>query len=246
MEANNLQIYKLYGGKVTLTYDDAKHIYYKNKNKVDGVTSVLSVISKPKLTGWAVGVGNTYVQKKIDEKDDWTKDEIIRILCEGKEQHIKIKDQAAKEGRAIHKLAENHIKGVQETNEGHQKFQAFLKWIEDYKIEFLESERVIYSLQDNYCGTFDFLCVINGKKYLGDLKTGKGLYPEYFLQTAAYQKAYEEETGDKVDGRLLIKVAPRGYEMVIREKGFTQDFKAFRSALYLGRWLMRNDKEREA
>ena len=48
---------------------------------------------------------------------------------------------------------------------------------------------------------------IKGKKYLVDLKTGNGLYPEVKLQTAAYLMAEMEETYKPYSGRWALRIA---------------------------------------
>jgi hypothetical protein len=48
---------------------------------------------------------------------------------------------------------------------------------------------------------------VNGKLCLIDIKTSNGLYNTYGIQTAAYVRADEEESGRKYQGRWLIRLA---------------------------------------
>ena len=45
---------------------------------------------------------------------------------------------------------------------------------------------------------------MDGKKILIDWKTSKRVYDNYFLQASAYLHAYEEMTGDFLDGARII------------------------------------------
>jgi hypothetical protein len=79
--------------------------------------------------------------------------------------------------------------------------------VEEHKVRFIDSERFVYSRRDNFVGKFDFTMEADGGVCMGDLKTGNGLYPTVAMQTAAYAKAYTEETGSVIVGRWAIRVA---------------------------------------
>ena len=53
---------------------------------------------------------------------------------------------------------------------------------------FVSTEKAVWSL-NGYGGTYDLLMMIDGELWLIDIKTGKGLYPEFALQLAAYRWA---------------------------------------------------------
>jgi hypothetical protein len=94
------------------------------------------------------------------------------------------------------------------------------QWVQDWQVEPIESERVVYSEAFEYCGTFDILYRSrrDGKTYMADYKTsepqkirnskyvvtGHKPYPEHFIQCAAYDNAYNEETGTEPDGYQII------------------------------------------
>lgn len=93
----------------------------------------------------------------------------------------------------------------------------FHRWLEAVKPRISHVELTVFSLENDYAGTLDFIFEIepgsyeiNGSKplklggrYIADLKTGKVISHSYHMQTAAYQRAMEE-TGLHVDGRLII------------------------------------------
>jgi len=53
----------------------------------------------------------------------------------------------------------------------------------------VSSEKAILNLSEGYAGTFDLLIHIDGELWLIDAKSGKGVYPDYALQLAAYGMA---------------------------------------------------------
>lgn len=82
--------------------------------------------------------------------------------------------------------------------------QAFINWVVDHNVKFLECERMVYSRKHKFVGITDAIIELNGKKYLIDYKTSKGVYNEMKYQLAGYTIAYEEETGEKLDGQMII------------------------------------------
>lgn len=212
---------------------------------MQGVTSALDVINKPKILPWAVNVATRYIKQEL-QHGSFTQEDISSIIYKARNEHKKIKDIASSKGRNVHQIAEAIIKGEDwkaPTNpEENAKVKAFQDFCKDYKVEFIDSERVIYSEAQDYCGTFDFTCKINGKSYLGDLKTGKAIHTRYFLQTAAYQAALVEETGADLNGRVILRVSADGYEVKIRDNStYEEDYGAFKAALTMSRWVQKNE-----
>lgn len=94
------------------------------------------------------------------------------------------------------------------------------QWMKDYQIEIIEHERVVYSKKLDYAGTVDVIYKSkrDGKIFVGDYKTsepqkirnskfvimGHKAYPEHFVQTTAYDYAYNEEVGLNADGYSVI------------------------------------------
>ena len=107
------------------------------------------------------------------------------------------KEAAADAGTAIHDWIEKKIKGEDQEIPEDEKVKngvlAFLQWTNENKIKWLENEKIVYSKKHDFIGKLDAIAKINGRKFLIDYKSSKGLYPEFYLQTAAYQLAYEEE-----------------------------------------------------
>ena len=114
----------------------------------------------------------------------------------------------------------------------------FLKWVEEAKPKFLASEKVVYSKELFYAGTLDFLAEIDGKTYLGDIKTGSGIYPEMWLQTSGYQLALEETEPDlKIDGHIIVNITKDGKLNVETHYDYETSKQGFLAALTLYRTL---------
>jgi hypothetical protein len=79
-------------------------------------------------------------------------------------------------------------------------YSAFEFWCKGTQLEIIDCEVPVISEAHRYGGTLDFIGRLNGKLVLGDFKTSNGVWPEYLCQLAAYAKAYEETTGNKIDG----------------------------------------------
>lgn len=213
--------YKLYGGSVDLEFIESKHLYKVGGLKVDGVTSVLNVLNKPALMYWAVNMTIEYFKNTLKPNVKYDELQIQAMLNAGKTSHRVKKDAAADFGTMAHDWIEKHIKGEKPAPFTNailkNSIDKFLKWETDNKVIFHEVEKMIYSKKHNYAGKFDFLCEIDGKLWIGDIKTSSGIWDEYLFQTAAYRQAYVEETGAKIAGELIVRIGKDGDEVEIKK-----------------------------
>jgi uncharacterized protein YlaN (UPF0358 family) len=229
--------YKLYNGEVTIFHQPDPSAYYivgedGKKRRLAGPTTELAIINKPALIPWAVGKAINLVRKNID----LLKEDPETILRMAKEEPDKERDTAGDIGRAIHAWAEGYIKGelpeMPEDPKVVRGVMAFVDWINSTGAKLLEAERVIYSRKYDFAGRLDLILEIDGRRYLGDIKTGSGVYAEALAQTAGYQCAYEEETGTQLDGRVIIwlaKDSEEEFRAKLAEKGKTGVWQAFKT-----------------
>lgn len=230
---------KLYNGKTTLYFDEATHIYSldeKQEKIVPGVTSITAKVAKPRLIYWAVDCAIQHIKDKAEEFSSMSAYE--ELLIGARSAHRVESTKAATNGTKAHKWMEQYIKGEKQDMPENAEIMAscfaFLNWVKDTKPEFIMSERKILSKEHGYAGTLDFTAKINGKHILGDFKTSKAIYPEYFMETAARIKALEEEFPDvKYDAMMIVRVGKDGkYETKI-ETDVDKYFKAFLGAKQL-------------
>jgi len=231
----------LYNGEVELFFENFRHQYTCNNKKVTSVTQALSVINKPALVAWAANMAVEYVSTQIEPGKSYDELQLQAIFEAGRKNHYNKKQEAGNLGTFVHKWVEQYIKGenpAMPVNEALQEsIKRFMTWVEKHKVTFLLAEQQIYSRKYNYTGTLDFICKIDGKMYIGDLKTSSGIYPEYLIQTAAYRFArVEEYPEEKYEGQLIVRVGKDGtFEFAVMrdEAWFRRMFVAFMAALKL-------------
>jgi hypothetical protein len=113
--------------------------------------------------------------------------------------------------------------------------QNFIDWAVKNKVKFLYSEEPIYSKEWMNCGTVDFICEIDGKILIGDIKTNgdkrryewntklnkydytkpvSDIHIPALWQTGAYGKMAMEESArklvDRVDGVVIVNIKKSG------------------------------------
>jgi hypothetical protein len=163
--------------------------------------------------------------------------------------HIRKKDERADIGTAVHRLVEAHVLGTPMpeellTDPNLTPFlDHFLRFVEEWQVEFEASEMVVGNEENGYAGTLDYLLrsrliaaalaayfgtdVPSDSVFCGDTKTGgeldvKGVYPEASLQMAAYRKAKVAwlRDGTKVPmpatfwAGVVLHLRPEGYRLI--------------------------------
>lgn len=203
---SNFIEFKLYKDKVNGKFFPDSHIYYVDGKRKSGVTTYLSIIDKSRpLIIWATELYRDFLLESL--KDGITEEKIY----DGCTLHEERKKEAAAIGDEVHKWIDEFEIGnkpeMPESKEAQIGINAYLEWKENNKVKILSSERVVYSKKHDYIGKLDQEAKVNGKLCLVDIKTSNGLYNTYGMQTAAYLKADEEESGRKYQGRWLIRLA---------------------------------------
>ena len=223
-----------------------KHVYLWNGKRMTGVTTVLGIIAKPALIQWAADMACEYVDQ-ARQSEKFTIDDLGEILKEARVAHAQKRDNAGDRGTDVHALVENYIKASIQNNgealvesDGEDKMlNAFRKWAVDNQVRFLESEKKIYSSEWFVAGTADFTCIINGKRYVGDLKTMKKMWDRTpHFQTAAYMKMLVEMGEEKYDGTVIVNINKDTNELTeYYSYDFEADIKSFEAALTLYRTI---------
>lgn len=216
-------------------FEATEQAYKINGREYYRVTHVLSIIAKHRLRKWIGKVGYKQSHKIIETR------QII--------------------GTKIHKLIELTLKGEtcdlseyeEEIREGLCKFYEFQKHAK-LKPEALEQR--LWSNEHGYAGTADYIgyytspkkFLVRGHKpkftkssfVIGDWKTSKDIYPQYWLQIAAYCWAFKELTGITPAGGFVCRI--RDGKLKVKEKTWEElqlEFKAFLAALELHKWKYR-------
>ena len=211
------------GKEYLLEYDDIAHTYKVNDVKIPSVTRIIDACFEKNLTNWAISIGDV---------------EYHRIIAE-----------ALEIGNDTHEWIEKYIdKGRGVVGTYNCSVGAFLAWEEEFKPEWIDSERKVYCDRYKYAGTVDAVAKINGRVCVIDFKTSKKIYKPYHLQVTAYAQAIKRIDGlrqwplgiilrlDKLTGEYEQKV----FEPKVH-------FDTFKKCLELRQWSsirVKNDKDK--
>lgn len=193
----------LYNGTVHLDFDPVKHVYKINGTYANGVTTALGIINKPFLIQWAAKMAADHVKATIVPGQALDEVQIQQLVDGAKNAHRKTRDGAADMGTYIHNYIEAFVRGEEPGKPINPKLlrvvDKFHDWWDENDIEIITPEQVLCSPTHMLAGTADLTCKLNGKLTILDWKTGSGIYPEMFLQLAAYAMMYEEEHGVHIE-----------------------------------------------
>lgn len=251
-----METFKIYGGQVTLNYDDGKHRYTVTDPEmgmenqwVPGCTTITGIINKPALMGWAVKMAGQHLEEHLKPGVAYDEVQIKDLILGAKRAHTAKKDKAADIGTMIHKWIEQYVKAEMGL-EGHERPEnpinekmqsaivAFMDWRTKHKVTFTHSETKVYSRMAQVAGTIDAVGTIDGATSLIDFKTSNGLWPEMALQVAFYQQAFTEMTGQPLEKRWIVRFGKEDGQFEAKEYlDHDEDAKAFAGALALYRRL---------
>lgn len=235
---------ELYGGKVIVRFHEKGHMYYVSKDggrkfiRKGGVTGVIGIMDKSKpLMSWQQGMTLDFLLDLLSSGAKIDEEKAIEAVI----QHEVAVEKAADIGKEIHAWCEAYIrhqlkqKGFEKTPdipnfpEAVTGVNSFLAWIDEHKVKFVSTERVIYSSKYDYLGQMDFEAIIDGDHCMGDFKSSNGLYPSVRMQTAAYAMADTEERGKKFKGyagRYALRLSKYSEEEYMKRETRKKEVKA--------------------
>ena len=213
----------LYEGKTTITFDDGRHIFRDSKgNVILSVTAATGIIDKSgPLMWWTAEMMGLFLIDNWDIKKIKKESEKMALIDTAKKEYRKAKAEAADIGTEIHQWASDWIKGKKPDMPENEKvvngITAFLKFQKEHKVKWLESERIVYSKKHNFAGILDATGIIEGVLTLIDFKSSKSIYDDMRFQVAGYQIAFEEETGNPIQKRMIIRFGKEDGEFEVKE-----------------------------
>ena len=202
------------------------HRYWKvyedgTREQVPSVTKINGVEDKSRfLVPWAARVTAEYIINLIPDIKSGnlilTPDDVKDLFKKAKAEAARLKDEASDIGTKTHKAIEDYLKTKKKPKglaPNIQKiFNSFLVFAKAMKLgEVIASEKILYSTY-GYAGTLDIVAPIYSKplgrtaKYLLDIKTSARFYSDMPRQLAAYANAYEEKTGETIEGVGIIRL----------------------------------------
>lgn len=207
------------------SFNKEKHEYLIDGKRATGVTTIIGVLAKPALIGWAAKMACEHIKARVGELTDDAVAVNLTVLSEWLEEartaHTKKKEAAGTHGTDAHALVEVYVKDclanwngsphldVQEQNAA---INPFIVWSVANVDHFLYSERKMFNKELFIAGTADFAYMgKDGKRYVGDFKTSSGIYGiDYWLQVAAYKMLAEAEGDTPYDGMTVVRMGKDG------------------------------------
>jgi hypothetical protein len=256
MTETQIERTELYGGQVVIEFAKKGHKYTvtdKRKTfKPPSVTNITGVIDKSgPISGWAVNVTLNAIKNAIHPNIPYDSETLEKIWVSAKKQHYFQKKEAADIGTNAHKWLQLYFAGKNpELPKPELPYRAAvdaaLKWVEQHSVQFLDSERPVYSRKHKFSGRLDGYGKVDGKFSIIDFKTGNGVYEEAWLQTAAYDFAITEETEMRFEQRVIIRLGKLDghfYSQIQNRDTLKKDWKAFLGAKQLYTRLSEMKKE---
>ncbi len=201
------------------------HTIYKVKEK--RVKSVTTIINGQ--LGWNKAVLIGWTRKNCLNGDDSQKI-LIDAGKTGTLAHIMI--EAFMEGKSV-KL-DNY--NAEQISKAKTAYYGYYDWQSGKKIQIVDTEIKLVSEKYMFGGTVDCIYKDKGKYYILDFKTSNYCHDEYIIQVAAYQKLYEENTGKKISGGIILKLNKDKKEYTeykLQKKDLDWGWKVFKNLLKL-------------
>lgn len=189
------------------------------------VTTILSALAKGALVNWAANTERAFVidvaaklYTDLANTPPMSRDAYVRSLT----QRLGLEKAHEKElakGQEVGSQAHHYIEWLTRkrmgqvvgrapeiTPDAERAVAAWVEWTQSVACEPLLVEEVVWSRTHEYAGTIDLVANINGVLTLVDYKTGKKVYREAFLQSAAYQVALEELGHGRVEQAYIVRL----------------------------------------
>lgn len=210
--------------------------------EVPSVTTVIkNAFPKPALVGWAARMAAEYAVSHWRELEPLTVQEKVDRI---RYAHEKVRDEASAKGNAVHETIDAWSKG--EALAIYKGTDSFVNQYTDFVItrrpKFIENEVTLWSRTYGYAGTADWIAEIDGTIYLGDNKTGKGVYAEAALQLSALagcdfiiREDGSEEEIPALQELAALHVRPRSWKFITVARR-EECFSAFLAARELMTW----------
>lgn len=233
---------------MSLDFNAKNHRYSIDGKPLPGVTTIVrAASSKEGLIQWSANEAVKYVEKHL-KKIKFIEDlkEFGDVLEYAKVAWKNIRDTAGTKGTNVHKFIEEYVNQCISMSEGQALHEDligqggwlddFIKWAISNKVKFLKSEVRLAHEELWFAGTFDLLFEMDGKIFLGDIKTSKAVYPDNFIQLGGYDVLCDENEIE-VDHRCVIHL--RNELEIHPSYDKAGDQEAFLSCLKIYKYLKR-------
>lgn len=199
------------------------------REKVPGVTSVLSMLPKEFLKFWSAKVTAEAAVENLGAIVTLALRDSKGAIDYLKRAPLRNTGDAADTGTEVHEMFETVARGGT-VRRPHPELEPYLRWIhefhERFQPEYLFVEDAVWSDKHKYAGSFDALCyiTIDGVRdcVMLDAKTTRsGIHEEVGLQLAAYKNADYIVTQDGAKAEMptitagaALHLRPEGWRLV--------------------------------
>src|ERR1700723_432249 len=234
------EVHSLYGGggQLFTPENHPKYVVIRDKKyPAISVTTALEIIDKPALKFWAVNQAIEVIRPAISPGVEHAESYLEEVYAQARKAHRQTKSTAAERGTLVHAAltgsSSDELVGADDSVK--RKLEQAQAWLKEKNVSFIHTELPVYSRRFRYSGRLDGIARLDEVLSLLDWKTGKGVYPEFRLQMAAYIHAYEEEhPQEEIQQYICLhlqedKVVPHLYPRASLRK----DFNGFLAALRL-------------
>jgi hypothetical protein len=183
---------KVFADEQRITIEDERFYQTEGGDYLPSVTTILDCYPKGKrFEQWLKDVGNAA-------------DDII--------------ERAGNDGTAVHDGIDVLLSGKELKHEAYtvHQWKMILKFVDffmTFKPLIIAREIKIVSSKIGAGGTIDFICMINGERWLIDHKTSASIYDNHFVQVATYAAMWNDQHPDqKIQriGVLHLKATTKG------------------------------------
>jgi hypothetical protein len=218
--------------------------------KVPGVTTILSKgLPKPALVNWAARTAAEYAVDNWDLLADMPVSERLGMIRDAPNSS---KNAAALRGTKLHEAGQRLIETGSADVEPEQVplVESYARFCQRWDVQALHVESAVWNVWHGYAGTLDLIAdLADGRRWLLDLKTSKGVYGDMALQQAAYRYAEWLQGDDdpepvpmpQVEAVGIIHVRADDTDLVPLTAGPAE----FRSFLYIAQVAATADRLKE-
>jgi hypothetical protein len=206
---------------------------------VPSVTTILGVLDKPALVGWAARSVAEYAADNMEALGLLGRDERVALL---KGVPFRNRDKAADRGTDAHTYAERRLVFGIAPNPSNRSEELVDEVLDHLDPHPLLTEATVFNLTYGYAGTFDGIWEVDGRTVMVDWKSGKGVYSEAGLQMNAYARGEQVVTASeirpmpRVDEAWVIHVPNTGGWKVHPVTLAEDEWIAFRAARAAWKW----------
>lgn len=223
------------------------HGYLLDGRRIIGVTTAINLgVPKDALVGWAARTSADYALAHWEELSSLSTDQRHRAIAGAHEQ---TRNLAAVKGTAVHGMGARLVVGERVEgipDEVASKVEAYVGWLNRFKVEPVIVEAAVCNLEHEYGGTLDLVftsSLFPDRVFLADLKTSKGVYGETALQLEGYARAdiYIDAEGNEVPfsdlgitDHIVVHIEDSGVRVYEMHSG-DEVWSVFRSVLGVAR-----------